>query len=323
MEDKSRDYIRFDWAIKRLLRNKANFGVLEGFIKVFVGEDCKIQEILESESNQENDNDKFNRVDIKAKNTKGEIFIVEVQLSRYIHYIERVLYGVSKAVTEQVNKGEGYGLINRVYSISILYFDFGEGDDYIYCGTTEFIGMHTKDKLKVSAAEYELIEDPETKKRKMRMKRCKTNEKKFVEASLKMPMYYILRVNNFDKYAVSTIDEWMAYLKTGQIKDSTDAPGLVEAKEIMKIDQMSDEERNAYYHHLDNLDNEREALDSTYDEGYTEGEAKGIEKGIEKGIAQGIDMRNREIARNMKSLGMLPDVIAAATGLSREEIETL
>ena len=25
-------YIRFDWAIKRLLRQKANFGVLEGWI---------------------------------------------------------------------------------------------------------------------------------------------------------------------------------------------------------------------------------------------------------------------------------------------------
>ena len=28
-------YIRFDWAIKRLLRQKANFGVLEGFLTVF------------------------------------------------------------------------------------------------------------------------------------------------------------------------------------------------------------------------------------------------------------------------------------------------
>lgn len=28
-------YIRFDWAIKRLLRQKVNFGVLEGFLTVF------------------------------------------------------------------------------------------------------------------------------------------------------------------------------------------------------------------------------------------------------------------------------------------------
>lgn len=51
MEQKDR-YIRFDWAAKRLLRNKANFGVLEGFLTVLLGENIRILEILESESNQ-------------------------------------------------------------------------------------------------------------------------------------------------------------------------------------------------------------------------------------------------------------------------------
>ena len=46
MQDK---YIRFDWAIKRLLRQKANFDVLEGFLTVFIGERITIVELLESE----------------------------------------------------------------------------------------------------------------------------------------------------------------------------------------------------------------------------------------------------------------------------------
>ena len=71
--------IRFDWAIKRLLRQKANFDVLEGFLTVFLNEKVEIMEILESEGNQLAADDKFNRVDIKAKNSKGEIIIVEVQ----------------------------------------------------------------------------------------------------------------------------------------------------------------------------------------------------------------------------------------------------
>ena len=66
--------VRFDFAIKTLLRNKANFAILEGFIDVFLGKKCKIQEILESESNQLDSEDKFNRVDIKAKDDKGEIY---------------------------------------------------------------------------------------------------------------------------------------------------------------------------------------------------------------------------------------------------------
>ena len=69
MEQKDK-YIRFDWAIKRLLRNKANFGVLEGFLTVLLGEEIHILEILESEGNQQREDDKFNRVDIKARNSK-------------------------------------------------------------------------------------------------------------------------------------------------------------------------------------------------------------------------------------------------------------
>ena len=64
-------YIRFDWAVKRMLRDKANFAVLEGLITVLTGESVNIVELLESESNQESATDKFNRVDIKAKNAKG------------------------------------------------------------------------------------------------------------------------------------------------------------------------------------------------------------------------------------------------------------
>ena len=74
----SNKYIRFDWAVKRMLRDKANFAVLEGLITVLTGEKVTITEILESESNQESASDKFNRVDIKAKNERGDIIIVEV-----------------------------------------------------------------------------------------------------------------------------------------------------------------------------------------------------------------------------------------------------
>lgn len=41
--------VRFDWAMKRLLRNQANFDILEGFLSELLHEDFKIQQILESE----------------------------------------------------------------------------------------------------------------------------------------------------------------------------------------------------------------------------------------------------------------------------------
>jgi len=49
---KVKKLIRFDWAIKTILRNKKNFSILEGFLSELLGTDVKIQELLESESNK-------------------------------------------------------------------------------------------------------------------------------------------------------------------------------------------------------------------------------------------------------------------------------
>ena len=73
----SKKLIRFDWAIKRLLRNKANFVVLEGFLSELLFENIIIEKILESESNQETDNDKYNRVDILTQNSKKVVAKIE------------------------------------------------------------------------------------------------------------------------------------------------------------------------------------------------------------------------------------------------------
>ena len=142
--------IRFDWAAKRMLRDKANFGVLEGLVTVLLNEPIHIMELLESESNQDDPQDKFNRVDIKAKNSKGEIIIVEIQQTRELYYLERILYGVARTITEHIELGKEYDHVKKVYSINILYFDLGKGKDYLYHGTTTFRGVHTNDILEIS-----------------------------------------------------------------------------------------------------------------------------------------------------------------------------
>lgn len=134
--------IKFDWAIKRLLRQKANFSILEGFISEVLREGIVIEQILESEGNQEHEEDKFNRVDILAQNSRGQLIIIEVQNSRQQDYFHRMLYGVSKTTIEHMNLGQKYGDIKKVYSINIVYFDLGQGKDYVYHGKTEFVGLH-------------------------------------------------------------------------------------------------------------------------------------------------------------------------------------
>ena len=116
-------YIRFDWAMKRLLRDKANFAVLEGLLTTLLEQKITIRKLLESESNQEDEFDKHNRVDILAENDNGELFIIEVQNNNEYAYFQRMLFGVSKLVTEYINRGEGYENIRKIYSVNIVYFN--------------------------------------------------------------------------------------------------------------------------------------------------------------------------------------------------------
>lgn len=319
-------YIRFDWAVKRLLRQKANFGVLEGFLTVFLGEKVQIVDILESEGNQQREDDKFNRVDIKARNSKGEIIIVEVQNTTEVFYLERILYGVAKAITEHINLGDTYEEVKKVYSISILYFDLGKGDDYIYKGQNHFVGLHTNDELKITTKERDTIVR-------------KAPEEVF-------PTYYLIRVNNFDKVAVSPMEEWMRYLKEGFISDAPKAPGLKEAKEKLQYYAMSKAERYAYDEHINAVMIQNDVIGNAKREGLAEGRAEGraegltqgrtegLAEGMKKGMSQGLEQgraaereANRkklvDSARSMLADGLNVEKVMLYTGLAREEIEEL
>ena len=113
-------YIRFDWAMKRLLRNKANFAVLEGLLTTLLNDKITIQKLLESESNQEEEFDKYNRVDMLAEDSKGTLLLIEIQNNNEYAYFQRMLFGTSKLVTEYINRGEGYEKVRKVYSINIV-----------------------------------------------------------------------------------------------------------------------------------------------------------------------------------------------------------
>ena len=223
-------HIRFDWAIKKLLRNKANFEILEGFFSELLMEDIFVQEILESESNKEDQEDKFNRVDILVKNHKGELMLIEVQNENENDYFHRMNYGQAKLISEYLFEGNKYAEIKKVYSINIVYFDLGQGSDYIYIGETVFQGMHDHDILKLSEKQQELY-------------------------SLEKPSdifatYYLLRLKNFDGEPENTLDEWVYFLKNSRIKDEFKAKGLQKAKEAMRLDDLNPEEREAYENYI-------------------------------------------------------------------------
>mgnify|MGYP004634549179 CR=1 FL=1 len=311
--------IRFDWAMKRLLRNKANFGVLEGLLTTLLNEKITIQKLLESESNQEDEYDKYNRVDMLAENSKGELVLIEVQNNNEYAYFQRMLFGTSKLVTEYINRGEGYDKVRKVYSVNIVYFALGHGTDFVYHGKTEFRGIHNGDILELSPFQ------------KQRFK---------VDAVSQLyPEYYILKVNDFNQAAKTPLEEWIYYLNTGNIPSDATAPGLEEARERLKLDCMTKDELSAYYRHLDNvvilrsniqtermegrMEGREQGLAEGREQGLAEGRAEGRAEGMEKGLEKGRMETNIENARNLKKLGVAIDIISQATGLSKKDIETL
>lgn len=293
------DLVRFDWAMKRLLRHKSNFVVLEGLLSSLLGEKITICHILESEGNKEEVTDKFNRVDLLAENSRGELIIVEVQNNREIDYFLRMLYGVSKAVTEYISEGDLYEKVRKIYSVNIVYFDLGQGTDYVYHGQTEFRGIHNHDILQLSKQQTE----------------------KFIcqEAGDLFPEYYVLRVNEFDKKAITPLDEWIVFLKTGKIGDNAKAPGLAEARERLKFSSLNKTQRAAYLRNVEDLRVQRSVMDTAIREGRAEGRAEGKEEGREEGKAES----RQEIARKMKADGLDAAAISRFTGLAAEEIAGL
>lgn len=308
------NYIRFDWAMKRLLRDKANYVVLEGFLASLLGKRFKIHRFLESEGNQEDEEDKYNRVDILAESEDGELCIIEVQNSRELSYFHRMLYGVSKAITEYIGSGKPYEEVRKVYSINIVYFELGQGKDYVYHGKTEFVGLHQPhDTLKLSVRQNEKFfgnKELDVMKRKA--------------ASDLFPEYYVLRVNDFDKVATTPLDEWIEFLKTGNISAKAKAAGLPEARERLRVDALSDKDKQAYYRHMESVRHMKSLFDTSRDEGYEEGMDKGLAKGMDmglaKGLAKGRSERAKEIAKQLKAMGLTTEQIAQATGLTLDEI---
>lgn len=274
--------VRFDWAMKRLLRNKANFDILEGFLTELLLEDFKIKQILESEGNKESEDDKFNRVDILVNNNKGELVIVEIQNTREADYFQRMLYGTAKVIVEHIAEGQPYSQVKKVYSVNIVYFDLGQGADYVYHGMTKFVGIHSNSELELSEKQKELFQKP--------------------TVTDLYPEYYVIKTNRFNEIAKDTLDEWIYFLKTAEIKEEFTAKGLKAASQKLDILKLNPADRKDYDQYL-----EIQRSDASFVET------------VKLEISSAI----REVAENAIKEGASILFVAKITGLSVEEVQKI
>lgn len=205
--------------------------------------------------------------------------LVEVRLDSETDFFQRMLFGVSKLITEYIRKGEPYGTIRKVYSINIVYFSLGQGKDYVYEYRGGFIGIHEKDVLQPTFVQ----------KRRFN-----------IEAIGDIfPKYYILKVNNFNDVAKDTLDEWVYFLKNSEVKEGFKAKGLDKAKEKMRYESLSEEDKRIYDRFQENRRIETSVNDTAR---------------LEKTV---------EIAKNAILEGLDNTTISKITGLTVEFIEGL
>jgi len=286
--------VRFDWAIKNILRDKANFDVLEGFLTALLREDISVIEILESESNQSDYAQKLNRVDILVKDSHGRKIIIEVQNNRETDYLERILWGVSKLVVETLELGGEYRNISKIISISIVYFDFGLSDDneYVYHGGIDLQGLHTQ--------------QPFTFRRI-------TADNKFKKLSTKdiFPEFYLLRVEHFQDVVQTELDEWIYMLKHSAVKTEFKSKNIDKAKEKLTLLKMAPDKRKSYERYIMDMVVARDVIRTAQEEGMREGKREGMRE------------EKMAVVKNSLRQGLEPAVVASITGLTVEEVQKI
>jgi selenocysteine-specific translation elongation factor len=156
-----------------------------------------ILNLLKSEANADDEEQKINRVDMLVENEQKERLIIELQYSKEFDYrigepSHRMLFATSKHLTETLHKGKPYQDIknrnaDRVYSINLIYFDLEHGTDYVYHGKTEFRGIHQNDVLNLSVKQKELFAKDDVYE--------------------VFPEYYVIKINNFDDVAKDGLDD--------------------------------------------------------------------------------------------------------------------
>ncbi len=143
-------------------------------------------------------NMKASIIDVKARDYKGNTFIIEMQVADIVAMDKRLLYYTSKEYSQQIISGEKYTELNPVIFIGIFDFDFTEGGDYY--SHHAICNIETKERI---------IKDMD---------------------------FYFIELTKFNKELKtleSIMDKWIYFIKEAEnievIPDNIDDEGLKEA----------------------------------------------------------------------------------------------
>ena len=279
---------KIDFVFKKIFGSEENPKILIGFLNAVLKPIIPIVEveIKNTDIEKVHVEDKFSRLDVKAKTSNQEIINIEIQLKNEYNMIQRSLYYWSKLYEEQLGDGDRYDKLCRTVCINILDFKYLKNDRF-----------HNGYRLKEIETNEELTD---------------IEEIHFIE----IPK---LKKLNSEEEVVDMLEAWVEFLRDPESevvrKLEMSNSEIREAKDKLYKLSMDEKERELYFLREKSIKDEISALANA--------EEKGIQIGIEQGIKQGIQREKIETVLRLKSLGLNVEQIAKGTCITETEVEKI
>ena len=279
--------ISFDYAIKYLLRDKGEYGIVEGFISVLLKtkgyKGVKIVALLESESNKEDRKSKRSLADVVVEDEDHHRYIIEIERHVKESFIHKACFNTSRLIVDNLAERQDYTKIAKIFHISLLYFPLSESKGIVYHGETIIREVETNERLSVH------------------LENKKTGEK--FDTTDILPEYFFISVPSFNDRLEKEIDDWLYVMKYDEVPEHYHSPYMVQVADKLSILKMTKEERGQYSYYQKQLYNDRDELKSA--------EAKGEAKARRKHIL------------GMKRKGLSKDDMADIAEITVLEVEKI
>lgn len=282
--------VSFDWAIKYLLKDKGNYDIVEGFISALLksqgyNSDFKIVALLDTESNKEESMLKRTLADLIVEDEDHNQYIVEIERQITTMFIHKAVFNTSRLIVDHVSSGANVFQVKKVFHITLLYFDLGEGS--LYHGKT-------------------IVKDVDTGQRLSFYIRDRENNREY-EALNILPEYFFISIPNFNDVIKREIDEWLYVMKHEEVRPEFKSQHIEKVINKLGVLKMTKAQRDEYFFYAKQLHTHQDNIQIAEERGRTEGRTE----------------EKIEIAVKMLGDNLPIETIMKITGLTKEEIKAL
>ncbi len=289
-----------DIGFKRIFGQEFSKPLLLDFLNNLLVGERKIENItfLDKEMPRDIEGERSIIYDVLCETETGEKIIVEMQNQRQPFFKQRSIFYASEAISRQARKGREWRFdIKAVYLIAFLNF------------TLEDIGTTFR-------TDVALLD--------MRTKEVFSDKIRLIY--LQLPYF-----NKEADECENDFERWIYVLKNmetiNRLPWTAKSAVFKRLEEIAEVRALTKEEQMQYDHALKVYRDNYNTFQGAIEEGMKEGREKGLKEGREEGIKEGREEgradKTKEVAQNMKKMGMSIEQIAQACGISVEEAEKL